>query len=70
MNFRGGYQPRNNLVKDEKGDLVDSLNILNRWKNYFSQSLNVQRVSDVRQVEIHIRSCALVLMKWKLPLQS
>jgi hypothetical protein len=28
-------------------------NILNRWKNYFSQLLNVQKVSDVRQIEIH-----------------
>jgi hypothetical protein len=37
--YRGiiGYQPRNNLVKDENGYLlVDSHNILNRWKNYFS----------------------------------
>jgi hypothetical protein len=33
--------------------LADSHNILNRWKNYFSQLLNVHRVSDVRQIEIH-----------------
>jgi hypothetical protein len=26
---------------------------LNRWKNYFYQLLNVHRVSDVRQIEIH-----------------
>jgi hypothetical protein len=40
-------------VKNEKGDLfADSYNILNRWKNY-SQILNVRRVSDVRQIEIH-----------------
>jgi hypothetical protein len=26
---------------------------LNRWKNYFSQLLNIHRVSDVRQIEIH-----------------
>jgi hypothetical protein len=38
--FKRGYQPRNNLVKDENGDLLaDSHNILNRWKNYFSQLL-------------------------------
>jgi hypothetical protein len=38
------------LSKDENGDLLaDSHNILNRWKNYFSQSLNVHRVIDVRQ---------------------
>jgi hypothetical protein len=32
---------------------ADSRNILNRWRNYFSQVLNVRRVSDVRQTEIH-----------------
>jgi hypothetical protein len=26
---------------------------LNRWKNYFSQLLNVHNVSDVRQIEVH-----------------
>jgi hypothetical protein len=51
--FERGYQPRNNLVKDGNGDvLVDSHNILNRWKNY-PQLLNVARVSDVWQIEIH-----------------
>jgi hypothetical protein len=40
-------------VKDENGDLLaDSHNIVNRWKNYFSQLLNVHRVNDVRQIEI------------------
>jgi hypothetical protein len=40
-------------VKDENGDLLaDSHNILNRWKNYFSQLLNVYNVSDVRQIEV------------------
>jgi hypothetical protein len=33
IGFKRGYQPRNNLVKDENGDLLaDSHNILNRWK--------------------------------------
>jgi hypothetical protein len=42
------------LVKDENGSLLaDSHNILNRWKNYFSQLLNAHSVSDVRQMEIH-----------------
>jgi hypothetical protein len=41
-------------VKDENGDLLaDSHNILNRWKNYFSQLLNVHNVSDVGQIEVH-----------------
>jgi hypothetical protein len=36
--FKKGYQPRTNLVKDENGDLLaDSHNILNRWKNYYSK---------------------------------
>jgi hypothetical protein len=41
-------------VKDENGDmLLDSHNILNRWKNYFSHLLNVHDVSDVKQIEAH-----------------
>ena len=39
---------------DEKGDLVtDSHNILARWRNHFSQLLNVHVISEVRQTEIH-----------------
>jgi hypothetical protein len=35
-------------------DLVaDSHSIMARWRNYFSQILNVHEVSDVRQAEIH-----------------
>jgi hypothetical protein len=34
--FKKGYQPKSNFVKDENGDLfADSHNILKRWKNYF-----------------------------------
>jgi hypothetical protein len=52
--FKGGYQPRSNLVKDENDDLLaDSHNILNRCKNLFPQLLTVHGVSDVRQIEIH-----------------
>jgi hypothetical protein len=52
--FKRGYQPRSNLLKDENGDLLaDSHNILNRWKNYFSQLMNVHNVSDVKQIEVH-----------------
>jgi hypothetical protein len=54
MNLKRGYQPRNNLMKYENGDLLaDSHNSLNRWKNYFSQLLIVHNVSDVRQIEVH-----------------
>ncbi|PNF33796.1 hypothetical protein B7P43_G10228 [Cryptotermes secundus] len=51
--FKRDYQQSSNLVKDENGDLLaDSHYILNRWRNYFSQLLNLHRVSDVRQTEI------------------
>jgi hypothetical protein len=42
------------MVKEENGDLLaDSHSILNKWKNYFCQLLNVHGVNDVRQTEIH-----------------
>jgi hypothetical protein len=42
-------------VKDENGDLLaDFHNILDRWKNYFSQLLNVHNASDVRRIEVHM----------------
>jgi hypothetical protein len=46
--FKRGYQPRNNLVMDENGDLLaDSYSILNSWKNYFTQLLNVHNANNV-----------------------
>jgi hypothetical protein len=52
--FKKGYKPRTIIVKDEKVDLVaDSNSIMARWRNYFSQILNMHGVSDVRQAEIH-----------------
>jgi len=54
VDFKKGYWPRNNMVKDEKGDLVtDSHRILARCRNYFSQLLNACGVNDVRETEIH-----------------
>jgi hypothetical protein len=51
MDLSGGYQLRNNLVKDENDDLLaDSHNILNKWQNYISQLLNVHNVSDVKHL--------------------
>jgi hypothetical protein len=42
------------LVKDERGELLaDVHKILNRWKNYFSQLLNVQGTGGVGQTEMH-----------------
>jgi hypothetical protein len=53
-NFKKGYQPRIIIVKDEKGGLVAiSHGVLARWRNHFSQLLNVHGVNDFRQTEIH-----------------
>jgi hypothetical protein len=36
--FKKGYQPKTNIVNNEKGNQVaDSHSILARWRNYFSQ---------------------------------
>jgi hypothetical protein len=52
--FKKSYQPRTNLVMNEKGVLlVDPHKILNTWKNYFSQLLNVHGEGHVRQTETH-----------------
>jgi len=52
--FKQGYQPRTNIVKDEKDDLVtDSHSFLARWRNHFSHLFNAHGVSEVRQTEIH-----------------
>jgi len=52
--FKKVYQPRCNIVKDKKGDLVaDSHSTVARWRNYFSQLFNVHGIQDVGQAEIH-----------------
>jgi len=53
--LQNGYQHRTNKVKDENGDLVTHCHsILARWRNHFSQLLNVDGVNDVRPTEIQI----------------
>ena len=45
--FKKGYQPRCNIIKDENVDLVaDSHGILARWRKYFSQLFNMHGVKD------------------------
>ena len=52
--FKKIYPARCNIMKDDKGDLVaDSHSIVARWRNYFSQLLNVHGVYDVRHTAIH-----------------
>ena len=51
--FQKGYQPRNNIAKDKKGDLVvDSHSISVWWRNDFSRLLIIHRFNDIRQTEI------------------
>jgi hypothetical protein len=52
--FKKGYQPVNNILRDERDDLVaDSHNILARWRKHFSQLFDVHGVDDGRHTEIH-----------------
>jgi hypothetical protein len=52
--FKKGYLPRPNVVKDEKGDLVtDCHSILAGWRNNFSQLFDVRRVNDIKLGKIH-----------------
>jgi hypothetical protein len=49
--FQKDYQHRTNLVKDERRDLLaNPLKILNRWKNYFCQLLNLDGAGCVKQI--------------------
>jgi hypothetical protein len=53
--FKKGYKPRINIINDENGNLLaDPQSILNRWKNFFNQVLNLHGVHDVRQMDIHM----------------
>ena len=48
--FKKGYQPRSNIVKDEKSDvLADSHRVLDRWIKHLSLLLAAHGVNGVRQ---------------------
>jgi hypothetical protein len=67
--FKEGYQPRINITKDENGNQLANLQgILNRWKNFFNQVVNIHGVHDVRQMDIH--TAEPLVPKWKLLLKS
>jgi hypothetical protein len=52
--FKKGYQLRINIIKDENDNLLaDPQSVLNRWKNFFNQMLNVHGVHGVKQKDIH-----------------
>jgi hypothetical protein len=51
--FKKGYQPIINIIEVGIGNmLADAHRILNMWKNFFNQELNVHGVHDVRQIDI------------------
>jgi hypothetical protein len=53
--YKKGYQPRINIIKDENGNLLsDPQSVLNRWKHFFNRVLNVHGVHDVKQMDIHM----------------
>jgi hypothetical protein len=53
--FKRGCQPRINIIKDGNGNLfADPQSVLNRWKNFFNQVLNIHGFHDVRQMDIHM----------------
>jgi hypothetical protein len=53
--FKEGYQPRINIIEVGNGNLLaDPQHVLNRWKHFFNQVLNVHGVHDVRQMDIHM----------------
>jgi hypothetical protein len=72
--FRKGYQPRINIIKNENGNvLADPHCVLNRWKIFFNQVLNVHRVHVVRQMDKHMAEPLVPepsLVKVKMILES
>jgi hypothetical protein len=53
--FKQDYQPRINIIKDENGNLLaDPHSVLDKWKNFFKQVLNVHGVDSIRQMDIHM----------------
>jgi hypothetical protein len=52
--FKKGYQSRINIIKDENSNLLaDPQSVLNKWKHFFNQVLNVHGVHNIRQKDIH-----------------
>ena len=64
--FKKGYEPRTDIVKDEKGCVVtDFHRTLARLKNHFDQLLKVRGVKDVRQTAIHCIKMDLQEVEWR-----
>jgi hypothetical protein len=69
--FKKGYQSRINNIKDENVNLLaDPQSVLNRWKHFFNQVLNIHGVRNVTQKDMSHQCQNLVFLKWKLLLES
>jgi hypothetical protein len=54
-------------MKDEFGHVLAELHdILNNWKNYFSQVLKIHKVSDVKQRKVSTCCCYVIRMQGKI----
>jgi hypothetical protein len=52
--FKKGYEPRINIMEDENDNLIADLqSVLNRWKEFFNQVLNIHGFHDCWQMDIH-----------------
>jgi hypothetical protein len=52
--FKELYEPRTNVIKDEKVNLLaDPQSVLNWWKSFFNQVLNVHGFEDIRLTGVH-----------------
>jgi hypothetical protein len=72
--FKEEYQPEINIIKDENGNLLtDPFSVLNRWKKFFNQVLNVHGVHDVRHMDIGVHMAEPLVPEpssiWKLILE-
>jgi hypothetical protein len=66
--FKKGYQPRTNLVKDERGNLLaDPHKILNKWKNYLSA---VECAGRLKYIQLSHLCQSTVPLRLRLLLES
>ena len=69
--FKKSYHPRTNIVNDEKGDIVtDLLVILARWRNHFSQQLNIHGINGVRKTEILVHTAEPIVPEFEMAIEK
>jgi hypothetical protein len=51
--WKKGYQPTTSLVQDGMSDLIADFHIFNMKYSFFFQLLNINRVMEVRPIELH-----------------